>query len=75
VEVENQRSKVVILDRGCVQGSAFGPKLFTLCVYLLASILPDARDCYTYTDDSYVLLSSNGSGSKFFVAWVGRVSH
>jgi len=30
VEVENQQSKVFSLDRGYVQGSILGPKLFTL---------------------------------------------
>jgi len=60
VEVENQRSKVVSLDRGCVQGSILGPKLFTLYMYQLASIIPDAK-VVTYADDSYVFITGNSA--------------
>jgi len=59
VEVDNVRSKSLNLDRGCVQGSVLGPKLFSLYLGKLESILKDINSdtkLITFADDSYVIL-------------------
>jgi len=58
VEIDKQKSKVVNLDRGCVQGSILGPKLFTLYTHELSEILSGVK-VVTYADDSYVIVESN----------------
>jgi len=58
VEIDKQKSNVVNLDRGCVQGSILGPKLFTLYTHELSEILSGVK-VVTYADDSYVIVESN----------------
>jgi len=58
VEVSGKRSEMKELDRGCVQGSILGPKLFTLYMSQLTEQLGDAK-VVTYADDTYVVTTSS----------------
>jgi len=57
VELDGKRSKEVILDRGCVQGSLLGPKLFSLYLYQLEQELGQNCTVISYADDTYVIIS------------------
>jgi hypothetical protein len=70
VEVEGEQSCRKFLDRGCVQGSVLGPRLFSLYVAGLENELKDMinpaneegkgeLEVISYADDSYVIVSSN----------------
>lgn len=61
VELGESRSQTMNLDRGCVQGSVLGPRLFSLYVGELEKhiTLPDnSIKVISYADDSYVLVSA-----------------
>jgi len=45
-----------LLDRGCVQGSILGPKLFNLYLRELARLQNQSTTIVTYADDTYVLV-------------------
>ncbi len=56
--VNNKDSQMLELDRGCVQGSILGPKLFTLYVAGLKEIIETPEiDLVSYADDTYVIVS------------------
>jgi len=57
VDIDGIKSKVFNLDRGCVQGSILGPKLFTLYLGELQQKLGPNIDLVSYADDTYVLVS------------------
>lgn len=60
VEMGGAKSSVISLDRGCVQGSILGPKLFTLYLSGLAKILTSNNiDVISYADDTYVIVSDD----------------
>jgi hypothetical protein len=57
----NQCSEIITLDRGCVQGSVLGPRLFSLYVGGLESELTklcSGIKVVSYADDTYVLVTS-----------------
>jgi len=56
VELNGVRSKRVSLDRGCVQGSILGPKLFLLYLYQLEQKLGQGCTVVSYADDTYVIV-------------------
>jgi len=56
VELDKKQSNKINLDRGCVQGSILGPKLFTLYTHELANELGDVK-VVTYADDTYVIIT------------------
>ncbi len=61
VELGDSTSNTKELDRGCVQGSLIGPRLFSLYVGGLASHLKQAHekiDVISYADDTYVIASA-----------------
>jgi len=62
VEVDNQQSQSINLDRGCVQGSILGPKLFTLYTHGLASLETMDAKVVSYADDTYVLITGDSVG-------------
>jgi len=55
VEMGIKRSPAVNLDRGCVQGSILGPKLFSLYLYELEKHLTNCS-VVSYADDTYVII-------------------
>lgn len=60
VEVNGVASDTLELDRGCVQGSVLGPRLFSMYVGKLESALMEANKnikLVSYADDSYVIIS------------------
>jgi len=57
VELNGNRSNEVRLDRGCVQGSILGPKLFSLYLYQLEQKLGQDCSVKSYADDTYVIVS------------------
>ena len=58
VEMGEARSSTLSLDRGCVQGSILGPKLFSLYVSGLADKLASENvQIISYADDTYVIVS------------------
>lgn len=62
VEQGNQISKVMPLDRGCVQGSVLGPRLFSLYVGALENELAKTYQdikVVSFADDTYVLVQSD----------------
>ncbi len=64
VEVGGKKSRRVSLDRGCVQGSVLGPRLFSVYTGGLLKALSntDQDSCVkivTYADDTYVIISSD----------------
>lgn len=60
VEINTQRSMPRKLKVGCVQGSILGPRLFTLYMRNLESILPQNLTCHivAYADDTYVSIAA-----------------
>jgi len=56
VEMGKEKSKPIKLDRGCVQGSILGPKLFSLYLYELEKTLSDQCSVISYADDTYVII-------------------
>jgi len=62
VEQGNQNSKVLPIDRGCVQGSVLGPRLFSLYVGALESELAKTYQdikVVSFADDTYVMVQSD----------------
>lgn len=60
VEVNGEKSRVLSLDRGCVQGSVLGPRLFSMYVGKLEEALVKINTnikLISYADDSYVLIT------------------
>ncbi len=57
VEVNNVESETRPLDRGCVQGSVLGPKLFSIYTGGLKSALSNSNsEVVSYADDTYVII-------------------
>ncbi len=57
VHVQDEISSDRSLDRGCVQGSILGPKLFALYVAELKAVLEsDEVSLVSYADDTYVII-------------------
>jgi len=57
VQLNDCYSQLRCLDRGCVQGSILGPKLFSLYTSKLKSVIEtDEISLVSYADDSYVLV-------------------
>ncbi len=59
VEVDGVHSDTLKFDRGCVQGSSLGPRLFMLYVGTLEDSLKDRfpdTEIISYADDTYVLV-------------------
>jgi hypothetical protein len=62
VEVDGVTSASLYLDRGCVQGSVLGPRLFSMYVGKLESALKSTNEdikLISYADDSYVVITCN----------------
>jgi len=60
VEVEGIKSETRFLKVGCVQGSILGPRLFTLYMRKLGSLVTSPNIHLTsYADDTYVSISGN----------------
>jgi len=59
VEIENKRSSIKSIDRGCPQGSVLGPVLFNLYTGLIKEKMPKEVMLTSYADDSYVVISDN----------------
>lgn len=59
VEMENKRSSLKNIDRGCPQGSVLGPVLFNLYTGLIREKLPREVMLTSYADDSYVVIHDN----------------
>jgi len=57
VELNGERSKEIALDRGCVQGSILGPKLFSLYLFELERKLGQNCTVVSYADDTYVIVT------------------
>ncbi len=58
VELGDATSSVLDIDRGCVQGSVLGPKLFSLYLSELENRLGcDDVQIISYADDTYVIIS------------------
>jgi len=57
VKYYNHFSQTIEIDRGCVQGSILGPKLFNLYLRELAIIKDENTDIVTYADDTYIVIS------------------
>jgi hypothetical protein len=60
VNLNNNESEVKSLDRGCVQGSVLGPKLFSLYMSELGNIVgtnDKQVQVISYADDSYVVIA------------------
>ena len=58
VEMGESKSSTLPLDRGCVQGSVLGPKLFSLYLSELAhKLASDHVQIISYADDTYVIIS------------------
>jgi hypothetical protein len=60
VEVRGTKSSSLKLDRGCVQGSVLGPRLFSMYVGKLEMMLKKCNSeakVISYADDSYVIIS------------------
>jgi len=49
-------SQIIHLDRGCVQGSILGPKLFSLYLFELEQNLGSKSSVVSYADDTYVIV-------------------
>jgi hypothetical protein len=62
IDIDGVRSSTRALDRGCVQGSALGPKLFSIYVggleQELVSHCPGAK-VISFADDTYVIIGGN----------------
>ena len=75
VEIEGVRSDTLTLDRGCVQGSVLGPKLFSLYTGgLVESISQSGIQIVSYADDTYVILQGDSDGEvvkKLRKQWKG----
>jgi len=56
VEMGKSKSNIVHLDRGCVQGSILGPKLFSLYLFELEKHLGANCSVVSYADDTYVIV-------------------
>lgn len=62
VQLNNCTSELRCLDRGCVQGSILGPKLFSLYTSRLKSVIETEEiSLVLYADDTYVLLVPKGN--------------
>jgi len=59
VEIENKRSSIKHIDRGCPQGSVLGPVLFNLYTGLIRDKIPKDVMLTSYADDSYVVISDS----------------
>jgi len=60
VVVDESESDIKILDRGCVQGSVLGPKLFSLYMGGIGDLLRSQNvDLVSYADDTYVIVTGN----------------
>jgi len=55
----SNKSKAINLDRGCVQGSILGPKLFSLYLYELERKLGKNCSVISYADDTYVIIEGD----------------
>jgi len=56
--INDRSANVMELDRGCVQGSILGPKLFSLYVAgLKDNLVSDDISLISYADDSYVIVA------------------
>jgi hypothetical protein len=56
--INNKNSNQIDPDRGCVQGSILGPKLFSLYVSELKGIVETPEiNLVSYADDTYVILT------------------
>jgi hypothetical protein len=71
VEMGTSRSDTLVLDRGCVQGSVLGPKIFSLYVggleeelanLTLSNSTKSSTRIISYADDTYVLVSTDTWG-------------
>jgi len=58
VRLGSTDSKIVDLDRGCVQGSVLGPALFSAYCRNLVNVLKDAM-VTSYADDTYVIITAD----------------
>jgi len=58
VQIGNKRSKERLLKVGCVQGSILGPRLFTLYISHLQSMINEDTSVISYADDTYVSVSA-----------------
>jgi len=56
VEMGEKKSKTIHLDRGCVQGSILGPKLFSLYLHQLEKHLGVNCTVISYSDFTYVII-------------------
>jgi len=56
IDLDNVKSPIFELDRGCVQGSILGPKLFTLYLGELQSVIGPDVGLVSYADDTYVTI-------------------
>ena len=64
VEVNGATSESKTLDRGCVQGSVLGPRLFAIYVGKLEKAIKEmdkSADVISYADDSYVVIKGINS--------------
>ena len=64
VEVNGVLSSIKSLDRGCVQGSVLGPRLFAIYVGKLEKVLKEVDndvEVISYADDSYVIINGMDS--------------
>jgi len=59
--MENKRSSLKHIDRGCPQGSVLGPVLFNLYTGLIKDKLPKEVLLTSYADDSYVVIHESSS--------------
>jgi len=59
VEMGTEKSKKILLDRGCVQGSILGPKLFSLYLYQLEKKLGNKCSVISYADDTYIIIEDD----------------
>jgi len=59
VQYYGANSELKSLDRGCVQGSILGPKLFNLYLRDLSKIENETTSVVSYADDTYVLVRGN----------------
>jgi len=58
VHLQDESSELKTLDRGCVQGSILGPKLFSLYMARLRDVVvSDEISLISYADDSYVVVA------------------
>jgi len=76
VKIGGKTSEIKQLDRGCVQGSILGPKLFTPYTHQFKEILSDVK-VISYADDAYVIISkkSRPEQATFFSLNYDAIEH